>query len=95
MKDEVKITVVATGFEGKGRMNPEPMAISKESTVSDDPFDKKPDMFIEHQEIETSQEEVAQPTPVSREIKIDEKEEKEEQESEELDIPAFIRKKMN
>jgi len=93
MKDEVKITVVATGFEGKGRMNPEPIARHhEESTISDDTFDRKPDMFIEHQEIETNEESPIDSEPAIRETK---QEEKEAEESEELDIPAFIRKKMN
>ena len=91
MKDEVKITVVATGFEGKGRMNTEPLAQSaREEAHVAEAMDKKQAIFFEHNE-DTKDETVETPVPVDE---VEEKE-TEEEEQEELEIPAFIRKKMN
>lgn len=92
MKDEVKITVVATGFEGKGkgRQFREVPGNASESKV--DAIDKKRAIFQEP------------PAPNQgkrsflnlRGRVAEEAEEAEEvEEAEELDIPAFIRKKMN
>jgi cell division protein FtsZ len=91
MKDEVKITVVATGFEGKGRMNTEPLAqFAREEAHVAEAMDKKQAIFFEHNE-DTKDETVETPVPVDE---VEEKE-TEEEEQEELEIPAFIRKKMN
>ena len=82
LKDEVKITVIATGFEKEKRIG-----IGLPSWPEERPlfFEKKEEAQPKsHFWLRKSQEEE----------KVEEKKEKEEKEEEELEIPAFIRKKM-
>ncbi len=79
--------MVASGFEGKGRLRSEPIAaseISHEAAV-----DRKQSIFFEK---------AALPKSGKRSkhlINFDNELEETEAEQEELEIPAFIRKKMN
>jgi cell division protein FtsZ len=89
LKDEIRITVVATGFNGKGG------EIHKGQTV-ERPY--TPNTFIEEEEKEQEKKEkkkskisplrAAQAEPASRRMK------EEGEEEDELGIPAFIRRKM-
>jgi len=90
MKDEIKITVIATGFEGSGRSSSQPVMEHSEEFKTSDDVDKKRSIFFERgaSEMQKSKKEV------TLEEKVIEDEEDEE-EQEELEIPAFIRKKMN
>lgn len=89
MKDEVKITVIATGFEGATRMPHQSSIESQEEfEPAQESADKKRSIFFERGDERAepeAREELSEPI---------EKEEKEE-DQEELEIPAFIRKKMN
>jgi hypothetical protein len=72
-------------------MNTEPLAQSaREEAHVAEAMDKKQAIFFEHNE-DTKDETVETPVPVDE---VEEKE-TEEEEQEELEIPAFIRKKMN
>jgi len=92
MKDEVKVTVVATGFEGKGRLRSEPLASREEASgreeaekrrsiflEQDNDFVRKPDKSRSIQDLQEESSSSSSP----------------EEEEDELEIPAFIRKKMN
>ncbi len=87
LKDEVKITVVATGFEGTARSAPEPLSIAQDMSAME-PEEKKQSIFFER-------EEVAQKKEKKQVFEEVEEEEEEDSDEEELEIPAFIRKKMN
>ncbi|MDD5031949.1 MAG: cell division protein FtsZ [Patescibacteria group bacterium] len=88
LKDEIKITVVATGFNGRGQ------GLLK--TGSERPY--TPNAFIEEEEKEQEKKEkkknkisplrAAQAEPASKKAK------EEPEEDDELGIPAFIRRKM-
>ena len=87
MKDEVKITVVATGFEGKGRLRgPSPAGPVSEAAAAEK-ADRKQSVFFE------------KPTEAKSRPRLrlgqEREDEEEDEEAEELEIPAFIRKKMN
>jgi cell division protein FtsZ len=92
MKDEVKITVVATGFEGAGRMAPQPSLESHDEFETVEELDKKRAVFFERGAETTPKPDI---TPESTAVHDTVPEETEEEEQEELEIPAFIRKKMN
>ncbi len=81
MKDEVRITVIATGFGSKQKTIRKimPFGMKKEEMISE-PTEPRPS--------------VARPRPVSRPIPPPVQEEKPKKEEEDLDIPAFIRRKM-
>lgn len=84
LKDEIRITVIATGF-GEGT---KPKAIKRETATSaqDINFFGKIEEPV-----------VARPSPAAaseKELAKDEKREAEKKEEEDLEIPAFIRKKM-
>jgi len=91
LKDEIKITVIATGFEGVNKSSGE-LNINKEnSSYSPSSFLKnKTDdsMMEERKKSKVSPLKAAQAEPVKN------KEKDEEEEDDELGIPAFIRKKM-
>jgi len=88
LKDEIKITVVATGFNGKGGDLVKRPAVERSYT---------PNAFIEEEEKQQEQKDkkknkisplrAAQAEPASRKMR-------EETEEDELGIPAFIRRKM-
>ncbi|MBI4122686.1 MAG: cell division protein FtsZ [Parcubacteria group bacterium] len=93
MKDEVKVTVVATGFEGKGRTRGEPLSIRSEADRERTATERKQSIFFER---------TAEFDPPARGGRgdrtrtIEEVSAAEDEEAaEELEIPAFIRKKMN
>ena len=91
MKDEVKITVVATGFEGSGRSSHQSVAVQQsEDFETTEEADKKRAIFFER-----STEQDVQKTSEPSIIEPTQEEEVDEEEQEELEIPAFIRKKMN
>ncbi len=92
MKDEVKITVVATGFEGAGRMAPQPSLESHDEFETVEELDKKRAVFFERGAETTPKPDI---TPESTAVHDTVPEETVEEEQEELEIPAFIRKKMN
>ncbi len=94
MKDQIKITVVATGFDGRGKS--QKTEITKSYT---------PNHFIVEKEVE--KEAVTPSSPIDKEkskfnvfknipVKpaLDRKAEKPETEDDDLSVPAFIRKKM-
>jgi len=88
MKDEVKITVVATGFEGKSRMN-EPVSLKTESVSRLAQAEERQSVFFER---------ATEHSGNKRAVSLEENTldaDEEEEEEEELEIPAFIRKKMN
>ena len=103
MKDEIKITVIATGFEAGGRRMPEPAAeeespyvaggnrFARPSTTRLAPVEPaaRPTFF------ESEREAALEPSPrkTARESLGVSKPEKTEEEQE-LEIPAFIRRKM-
>lgn len=95
MKDEVKVTVVATGFEGKGRVAREPISGRAESDRERAAAERKQSIFFERgPEFEPS----ARDRRSDRARTIEEIADttaEEEEAAEELEIPAFIRKKMN
>lgn len=97
MDGEVKITVIATGF-GKGATRRAP---KKVSTPMMTPFDEQPkqafEPFVpEERPMPKPAAPVAEPPTFSSRTKslIEEEEEAQQQEAEDLEIPAFIRKKM-
>lgn len=91
MKDEIKITVVATGFGGRSRNRREESIVRQEQREEAEIANAKQSIFYEpNAVIKPRKMEI----PVKIEDVIDEQEQEEEEE-EELEIPAFIRKKMN
>jgi len=88
MKDEVKVTVVATGFEGKGRLRSEPLA-SREEVSGREEAEKRRSIFLEQDN------EFVKKPDKTRTVEEFQNELSSEDEEEELEIPAFIRKKMN
>jgi cell division protein FtsZ len=91
MKDEIKITVVATGFDGAiGPITREaPVAVERSYTPSSffSRDDKKTDKPLENKKNKVSSLKAAQAEPAKKKGLSDEEED-------ELGIPAFIRKKM-
>ncbi|MFA5021699.1 MAG: cell division protein FtsZ [Patescibacteria group bacterium] len=88
MKDEIKITVIATGFSGRETRSNANMAESvatKESAYT-------PSEFIEAKNRRSEEEITRLPRKIVK--KVFAKEVDKTPEEEELDIPAFIRKKM-
>jgi len=88
--DEVKVTVIATGFTGQSIKR-------KEVDVKDVKTNIKPDIQFESKERKINEEEPMSPSrkyarPLPQMNKT--QEQKKNEEEEELDIPAFIRKKM-
>jgi len=97
LKDEVKITVVATGFEGAGRTGVQHQHLVaqeyREEAVQElrDDIDKKRAIFVERENPLT---EAA--SPLSRgSMRERGSVDADEDDQEELEIPAFIRKKMH
>ena len=88
MKDEVKITVIATGFSDHGGSSPA-SAKSHETTYS-------PSQFVSAAQEEEKSREIKrlQKQPVKKVFAKPVAEEEKTAEEEELEIPAFIRKKM-
>ncbi|MFA6533927.1 MAG: cell division protein FtsZ [Patescibacteria group bacterium] len=84
MGDDIKITVVATGFE-KGR---------KPSEAMNQPTGYKPSRFISRRQDEAEAEESDDEDDVKPRVFGRKKVEDKPADDEELDIPAFIRKKM-
>jgi len=90
LKDEIKITVIATGFDGVSKSSSE-ISLNKESnSYSPSSFlkSKTEDMPEERKKSKVSPLKAAQAEPVKNKEKDD------EDEDDELGIPAFIRKKM-
>ncbi len=93
LKDEIKITVVATGFNNKGGLRSAAPAEEKYY---------KPNLFIEEEQVRQESElrSKMKPSPTKRvqldvlKKKVNLMAEEEATEDEELGIPAFIRKKM-
>ncbi len=94
MKDEVKITVIATGFEGAGRAMRQTQAERQQEIDASEETNKKSDIFFE-KESDSFQHDRNQKGETSSIEGASEENEKSEEEEEELEIPAFIRKKMN
>ncbi|MFH0952003.1 MAG: cell division protein FtsZ [Patescibacteria group bacterium] len=88
MEGEVKITVIATGF-GKGATQNRP-AVRKIATPTITPFEERAEFTAREPEMETSRPAAMPYQSVKSEDEIGGK----SQEEEELEIPAFIRKKM-
>jgi len=86
MKDEVKITVIATGFSDREGRGVGETLLGQESAYA-------PNEFIEGQSRPEEVEEVKR-TPKRTIRKVLSKEPPKSKEEEELEIPAFIRKKM-
>lgn len=87
LKDEIKITVIATGFEREKRLSgagllswPEEKPSFFEKKEDRDEVKSKPHFWLRKARIE--------------DLTSEDKDEKKEKEEEELEIPAFIRKKM-
>ncbi|MBU2576000.1 cell division protein FtsZ [Patescibacteria group bacterium] len=90
MKDEIKITVIATGFEGAGRAPTQPVIGQAEEFKTSSDIDKKRSIFFERGRTEAQKS--------RNDVDLEEsaiKEDDAQEEQEELEIPAFIRKKMN
>mgnify|MGYP000263729246 CR=1 FL=1 len=89
LDEEVKLTVIATGFEGKSLKNKP--AENKSFTVSKNAY--KPSQFLTEEAVEEKNEDEEKN---NKKIKEDYKMPmaKKEENEEDLDIPAFIRKKM-
>lgn len=85
MKDEVKVTVIATGF-GKGSSRPMKKTIAAGSSM---PFEPKP-IMEKPRTMTPPPAPVAPPAPAPRPIVASSK----PKEEDDLEIPAFIRKKM-
>ncbi|OIO48601.1 MAG: cell division protein FtsZ [Parcubacteria group bacterium CG_4_9_14_0_2_um_filter_41_8] len=92
MKDEVKITVVATGFEGTGRNRSHPVMENAEEFGNLEEMERKRSVFFERNTESAKQK--SAPISIIEDRVLEESVEKEE-DQEELEIPAFIRKKMN
>ncbi|PLX20660.1 cell division protein FtsZ [Candidatus Parcubacteria bacterium] len=94
MKDEVKITVVATGFDGKVGGKSELGSIERgytpSSFLADDQDDKAKDK-PEEKKTKTSPLKEAQQEPAKKDTGM---QTETDEEDEEIGIPAFIRKKM-
>ena len=89
MKDEVKITVVATGFGGSGRRRPQPTAIDIENKKDDNQeTEEKKSIFFERDAR-------SKPKKIEPQVQVEEIVDEKNDDDEELEIPAFIRKKMN
>jgi len=91
MKDEVKITVIATGFEGLGRTKRPVISESREEYIQEEEKPNKRDIFFE-KGVEPIRKNIQS---VMSHKKIESIEEDRSDDDEELEIPAFIRKKMN
>ena len=94
MKDEVKITVIATGFIDRGESPRSSDGIRSESKVIESNY--SPTQFISASQEEEKSREIKrlQKQPLKKaSVKTFEEEDKSSEE-EELEIPAFIRKKM-
>lgn len=89
LKDEVKITVIATGFSGRGESKtPRESYFAKEAVYT-------PNEFIQTRNREADEEiKEIQRLPKKPLAKLFSKEAEKTEEEEELEIPAFIRKKM-
>ena len=87
MKDEVRVTVVATGFEGKGRTQREPVQQMQSEPAVEVAEQKRSIFFEKPAEFKAKKRNPAFTAPIE--------EEENEDDQEELEIPAFIRKKMN
>jgi cell division protein FtsZ len=86
--DELKITVIATGFErgGKKTIEPTPMRRASSSLIPD---------FFTHKENEPEEKSVlSKARSTTRIVDDDELDNKQPKDQDELDIPAFIRKKI-
>ena len=92
MKDEIKITVVATGFEGTSRSHRQHSNERREEFELSEETEKKRSVFFERSQ--ETREKSRRSDFVMQDAPEQENEEKEDKE-EELEIPAFIRKKMN
>jgi len=96
LKDEIKITVIATGFE------PAPHKSSSAIDISKDSSPYAPSSFLKSKAEEKNEERMSQGSKKSRVSPLKaaqaepakNKERSEEEEDDELGIPAFIRKKM-
>lgn len=91
MKDEIKITVIATGFEPAARKSSSAMDLNKESS----PY--SPSSFLKNKAEEKQEERKKSkisPLKAAQAEPAKNKERTEEEEDDELGIPAFIRKKM-
>lgn len=86
MKDEVKVTVIATGF-GKGSSRPMKKTIAAGSSM---PFEQKPMMEKPKAVAPSPMPMTPPPSPAPRPIVASTK----PKEEDDLEIPAFIRKKM-
>ncbi|MFA6410712.1 MAG: cell division protein FtsZ, partial [Candidatus Buchananbacteria bacterium] len=90
LKDEVKITVIATGFSGRESRSNANINVA-ESTLPKEPA-YTPSEFIENKNRQAEEEISRVPKKIVK--KIFAKEDVKTPEEEELEIPAFIRKKM-
>lgn len=98
LKDEVRITVIATGFSGSKEFSGS--QAEEISSISSKPF-YKPSEFVKSKEeelIEKSNDDFIQPQPKDIKKPVEKKSSKKSKdapnEEEDLDVPAFIRKKM-
>ncbi len=89
MKDEVKITVIATGFEGIGRSSRQAQPEQREEFGQSEERDRKREIFLEKST------QSSRPTKFQMHENSQESEPEEDQCEEEFEIPTFIRKKMN
>lgn len=88
-KDEIKITVVATGFNSKRPMGTPSMSTTPERTYNPTPFiDEEQATNIPSAKSKPSPLKMAQAEPAAKKPTLD------EDEDDELSIPTFIRKKM-
>jgi len=88
LDEEVKLTVIATGFEGKSLKNKP--AENKSFTVSKNTY--KPSQFLAEEAAEEKNEDEKNNKKIKEDYKMPMA--KKEENEEDLDIPAFIRKKM-
>ncbi|MFA5317980.1 MAG: cell division protein FtsZ [Patescibacteria group bacterium] len=91
LKDEIKITVIATGFDGVNKSSGSDIGLNKEnSSYSPSSFlkNKADDSMEERKKSKVSPLKAAQAEPVKN------KEKEDDEDDDELGIPAFIRKKM-
>jgi len=101
MKDQIKITVVATGFDGRGRnqQNEISKSYTPNSFIAEKELEREVEAEMDFASKEKSKFSVFKSAPIKPVIekKIDIppiKPKKEEPEDDDLSVPAFIRKKM-
>jgi hypothetical protein len=94
MKDQIKITVVATGFDGRGKSQKNEMTKSytPNSFIVEKEVEKEPTTSMNSEDKNKAKFNVFKNIPVKP--ALERKAEKPVNEDDDLSVPAFIRKKM-